>query len=330
MRRRLLLIAAGALLAPPLGGAQQPRGLHRVGLAFTTSSVAEMAGPNPDHPGARAFVRELRALGYLEGQNLVLERRSAEGRFERFSDILGELVTKTDVIAVTGDDLALRASQITRTVPIVMISGRYPVELGIVQSLSRPGANVTGLTVNPGPDIEAKRLELLRTLLPKLSRVAFLGRKTEWENPLGESVRAAAQAVGITLLLAEHTPDDYEKAFALIAGTRSEGLFVANSSPNFGHRRAIVGFAVKHRLPGAYPNREFVDAGGLLSYGNNAPDLFRRAAIYVDRILRGAKPSDLPVEQPTKFELIVNMKAAAALGVSVPQALLLRADEVIR
>jgi len=327
----LVSLALSLLLAPISTDAQQPGKVYRVGLIFTTSPVSEMAGPEPVHPLARVFLHTLRSLGYVEGQNLVFERRSAEGKFERFAEIVAELVRlKTDVIVTSSTPTVQAAKQVTTTVPIVMAGVVSPVEAGLVASLARPGGNITGLTTNTGPEIEGKRLELLKDALPRISRVAYLRMKTDWEGPAGESVKAAAKALNVTLLHAEHTPNQYAGAFALIARQRPDALFVANSAPAYAHRRLIVEFAVKSRLPGTYGWREFVEAGGLMSYGVSLSDQFRRAAGYVDKILKGAKPADLPVEQPTKFELVINLKIAKALGLTIPPSVLVRADEVIR
>ncbi len=328
----LIVTLAVGLLAMPLAAEGQQAGkIYRVGLILTTSPVSEMAGPEPVHPPTRAFLHTLRSLGYVEGQNVVFERRSAEGKFERFTEIVAELVRlKTDVIVTVSTPLAQAAKQVTTTVPIVMVRSVSPVEAGLVASLGRPGGNITGLTTNTGPEIEGKRLELLKDALPKISRVAYLRMKTDWEGPLGESVNAAAKALNVTLLHAQHTPNEYAGAFAVIARQRPDALLVTDSAPAYAHRRLIVEFAVKNRLPGMYPWREPVEAGGLMSYGVSVSDLFRRAAGYVDKILKGAKPSDLPVEQPTKFELIINLKTAKALGLTIPQSVLIRADEVIQ
>jgi putative ABC transport system substrate-binding protein len=331
-QRRIALIVMFLILAAPLAALAQPAGkLYRVGLILTTSPVSEMAGPEPVHPPTRALLHTLRSLGYVEGQNLVFERRSAEGKFDRFPEIVAELVRlNTDVIVTVGNPMAQAAKQVTTTVPIVMATSLNPVESGVVASLARPGGNITGLTTNTGPEIEGKRLELLKDALPRISRVAYLRMKTDWEGPLGESVKAAAKALNVTLLHAQHTPNEYAGAFAVIARQRPDALFVANSAPAFAHRHLIVEFAVKNRLPATSPWREFVEAGGLMSYGVSLSDLFRRAAGYVDRILKGTKPADLPVEQPTKFELLINLKSAKALGLAIPPSALLQADEVIQ
>ena len=329
-REVVVTIGLSAVAAPLLVQAQQPGKMYRVGLVFTTAPLSEMAGPNPVHPAVRAFLQRLGTLGYVEGRNLVFERRSAEGKVERFRDILEEFLDlKVDVIVTVGDVMAQRAKEVTTTVPIVMASSENPVEMGLVASLARPGGNITGLTRSSSPEIEGKRVELLKEALPKISRVALLGMKIDWEGPFGKSAQAAARVLGITLLHAEHTFDQHADAFAMISRTRPDALLVVNNVANFARRRLIADFATKSRLPGMGAWQEFAEAGGLMSYGTNVPDQYRRAAEYVDRILKGAKPADLPIEQPTKFELVVNLKTAKALGITIPQSILVRADRVI-
>ena len=329
-RREFITLLGGAAAAWPLAArAQQTGKVYRVGLVFTTSPVSEMAGPDPIHPAARGFVQGLRALGYLEGQNLVLEHRSAEGKFERFPEIIRELVSiKVDIIVTVTNPMTRAAQDVTRTVPIVVAYSVSPVEYGLVQSLSRPGGNVTGLTMNVGSEIPGKQLQLLKQLLPRISRVAFLHSKEQVAEGV-QSGEAAGRELGIKLLPAEHTPTDYTDAFALIAREHPDALVVSESAANVANRRLIVEFAAQRRLPAMYATREFVNAGGLISYGVEIADLFRRAAGYVDKILKGAAPGDLPVEQPTKFQLVVNLKTAKALGLTVPPSVLALADEVI-
>ncbi len=333
-RRTFLATVTGATLAAPLAaGAQQAGKVYRVGLIVVATPVSELAGPEPLNPAARAFVQSLRALGYVEGQNLILERRSAEGRFERFGDIVAELVRlKADVIVTNSDPMTRAAKAVTTTVPIVMATSTDPVGEGIVQSLVRPGGNITGLTNVVGPEFEGKRLELLKAMLPGLSRVAYLGSKEnkDWESPRGQSVRTAAQVLGVTLVLAEFSPRQYTDAFTLISRARAEALFVAQSPATFAGRALIVDFATRTRLPSMFAWRDAVVFGGLMSYGVSFVDNLRGAATYVDKILKGAKPADLPVEQPTRFELVINLKTAKALGLTIPPLLLLRADEIIQ
>jgi len=331
-RREFIGGLAGGLVAAPLAAAAQGAGkVYRVGLIFTTAPVSEMVGPNPVHPLVRSFLDELRVLGYVQGRNLVFEARSAEGKFERFKEILEGLVSlKMDVIVTNGNSMTQRAKELTSVIPIVMIFVNDPVADGLVASLARPGGNVTGVTSTAGPEIEGKRVELLKETLPKIRRVAFLGTKFDWEDQFGKSTQAAARALRITLLHAEHTPDNYADAFARIVRERPDALLVPNTTSNFARRRFIVDFATKNRLPGMYYVRNFTEDGGLMSYGPDFRDEFRRVATYVDKILKGAKPTDLPVEQPTKFELVINLKTAKALGLTIRQSLLQRADEVIQ
>jgi putative ABC transport system substrate-binding protein len=211
-----------------------------------------------------------------------------------------------------------------------MMSIGDPVELGLVASLAQPGGNITGLTRTTGAEIESKRVQLLSEAFPAVRRIALLGREEDWTSPPGQSLRAAARALGIAVVHALHTPSDYTEAFAGMARDRPDALFVAENTSNFAHRRRILEFAAQHRLPSMYFTREFTDAGGLMSYGVDLADLYRHAAVYVDRILKGASPAALPVERPNKFEFVVNLKTARGFGLSIPPALLLRADEVIQ
>ena len=333
MRRREFIMGLGGVAAGwsrPICAQQSTGKVYRVGLIFTTTPVSEMAGPRPIHPGFRAFVQTLRELGYVEGQNLVMEGRSAEGRYERFGEIVAELVgRKVDVIVTTGNEMPREARRVTDTVPIVMVNSIDPVGNGVAASLARPGGNVTGFTVHAGPEIEAKRLQLLKEAVPEATRVAFLGLKGDWDGLQGTNVRAAAHVLGVTLIHAEHSPTHYADAFALITRDRPHALFVARHPANYANRQLIADFATERRIPGIYHFREITEAGGLMSYGVSVSDLFRRAAGYVDRILKGEKPGDLPIEQPTKFELVINLKAAKTLGLTIPPALLISADEVI-
>jgi putative ABC transport system substrate-binding protein len=318
------------LLAAPLTAfAQQTATRQRVAFVFTTSPLSEVSEPEPKHPGARKFLETLRGAGYGQG-NLIYEPRSARGNYALYPEIFEELLRlPVDVIVTIGEDMTLRARTATSTVPIVMAVGNDPVAAGLVQSLAHPGTNVTGVVVSPTPQVEAKRLELLKEALPSIRRVAFVGLRSEWESPIGQSVRAAALKMGIALYLAENTPTEYSAAFAAVTRDKADSVFVANSPVNFGNRSTILDLALKTRLPCAYHAREFVTAGGFMSYGINVSDQFRRAALLVVKILNGAKPADLPIEQPTKFELVINAKTAKALDIAVPKSLLLRADELI-
>lgn len=324
-----MVLALAAAFAAPGALVGQANRVRRVALVFTTTPVAEMTGPEPSHPGARAFLEGLRAAGFSEPRNLIYEPRSAEGRYERYPEIFAELVQRgADVIVTVGDDMTRKARETTATIPIVMAHSTAPVEAGLVRSLARPGGNVTGVAANPSPQLEAKRLQLLIEAVPGVTRVAFLGLRSEWDDRLGLSVRAAAPALGVQLVFAESSPDGYAAAFAALAGDRPDALFVSTSPVNFGHRRTIVEEAAKARLPATYHAEEFVQAGGLMSYGTNVPELFRSAATIVGKLLNGANAATFPVERATVFDLVINLKTATSLGIRIPPALVLRANRI--
>ena len=331
LNRRAFLLAVSALPIA-LGVKAQPAGKTvRVGFILTTSPVAEMLGPEPAHEAVRAFLREMHRLGYVEGRNFILERRSAEGKFERFGEIVAELLRlKPDAIITIGVPLTLAAKKLTNSVPIVfsIAGGGDPVAAGVVPSLARPGGNITGFLPDAGPEIVGKRLQLLKETVPDITRIAYLGLGSEWETAHGRNARAAAQALGLTMFLAEASPDDYPRVFEVIKRGRADAIFVAGHPVHFVHRQQILAFAARNRLPDTHAYRASAESGGLMAYVSaEAP--WARPAYYVDRIVKGAKPGDLPVEQPTKFELIVNLKTAKALGVKIPQSVLLRTDRVI-
>ncbi|MDH4095538.1 MAG: ABC transporter substrate-binding protein [Betaproteobacteria bacterium] len=331
-RRRAFLARLGALaVLPAAGRAQQPASARRVGIILTTSPLEEMLGAEPRHPGVGAFLREMRSRGYAEGRNLLLLRRTAAGDFARYPEIVAELARlNVDVIVAAGNNaLYASARAAAGSVPFVMIASSEPDRAGLVVSLAKPGGNFTGLTIDVSPEIEVKRLELLKAVLPAARRVAYLATHAAWEVPYALAVRRAAAQFGVILEHVPHTPADYSGAFASIAARPPDALFASFSAETFAHRREIAEFALAHRLPGIFPYQEMADSGGLLSFGMSVPDLFRRLAHYVDRILRGARPGDLPIERPTKFELVVNLRSARAIGVVVPQPILLRADRVI-
>jgi putative ABC transport system substrate-binding protein len=282
-----------------------------------------------------AFLQGLRDLGYVEGRNVVIEYRSAEGKLERYPALVAELVAlKVDVIFVPGTPAALAAKQATRTLPIVFAAAADPVADGLVTSLAQPGGNVTGLS-SFSPELVGKRLELLKQAVPGVSRVAVLwqpgGQGERTDKDLLKRADVAARALGVQLQVVEvRGPADFDRAFSDITRARAGALTVLGTPMFFTERRRLVDLAAKNRLPAVYGTRDYVDVGGLMAYGPNTADLVRRAATYVDKILKGAKPADLPVEQPTKFELLINLKAAKALGLTIPQSLLQRADEVIQ
>jgi putative tryptophan/tyrosine transport system substrate-binding protein len=331
MKRRTLLAGLGGTVAWPLAVRAQSAGrVFRVGLVFTTSPVSDMAGSDPLIPSARAFVHALRAQGYIEGQNLVLERRSAEGRFERFGEILTELVEgKVDVLVTSSDEVTRVAMRVTREIPIVMSYSYDPVGAGLIASLARPGGNVTGLAGTGGHEIEGKKLQFLKEVLPEATRIAYLGTNTDWNGPQATYVRAVAPMLGVTLVHAEVTPNSYAEAFALITRDRPHALFLASHPTHYANRKMIAEFTVKQRMPSMFSSRDYVEAGGLISYGIHTSDLYRHAAGHVVKILKGAKPADLPVEQPTKFVLAINLKTAKILDLAIPPTLLVLADEVI-
>ena len=327
-RRRFIgTIASGLLAAPLAAEAQQTTKVARIGY------LGRDIVPAPHLP--EAFLQGLRDLGYVEGRSVVVEYRDAEGKSERLPALAAELVAlKVDVIVAASIQPALAARQATRTLPIVFATIGDPVSSGLVASLARPGGNVTGLS-SLTPELVGKSLELLTQAVPGVSRVAvlwqpgFLGERAERDSLARAEV--AAQALGVRPQFVEaRNPADFERAFSEMSRARAGGVTVLASSMFLGERRRLVDLAAKNQLPAEYPLREFVDVGGLMSYGANVADLYRRAAAYVDRILKGAKPGDLAIEQPTKFELVINLKTAKALGLAIPQSILLRADEVIQ
>ncbi|PYN40881.1 MAG: ABC transporter substrate-binding protein [Candidatus Rokuibacteriota bacterium] len=274
----------------------------------------------------------LRELGYVEGQNLLLEIRSAEGRPDRLPRLAAEILgTRPDVLVTAGSEAILTLKRATDVVPIIMATVMDPVALGITPSLAKPGGNLTGLAIL-SLELTSKRLQLLKEAFPRLSRVAVLWNPDNPGNALVlKEVEIAAQALGLRWQgFAVQRPDKLVEAFEAVVGAQCNGILAIEDSVLFSHLSRIVESAARSRLPAMYAFRQFADAGGLMSYGPNTPDSFRRAAVYVHKILKGAKPADLPIEQPTKFELVINMKTAKALGLTIPQSLLVRADEIIQ
>jgi putative ABC transport system substrate-binding protein len=315
-----LILSLGLLAAPPAADAQQPGKMPRIGLIRPGS---------PPDPHVEAFLQGLRDLGYVEGRTIAIEHRWAEAKPERIPAFTEELVRlKVDVI-VTGTVGGQTAKRVTSTIPVVIPTMPDPVGEGLVASLARPGGNITGLSL-VSPELSMKRLELLKETLPKVSRVAVL--RDPRISPTGlQATEAAARALGLHLqILDVWSLEDLETAFATAKKARAGALDILVSSFFFVNRVRVVEAVGKARVPAMYEHRAFVDAGGLISYGPNFPDLFRRAATYVDKILKGTKPADLPVEQPMRFELVLNMKTAKALGITFPQTILIRADQVIQ
>ena len=325
MDRRVLLGAlAGALLAAPVAAWAQPGKVLRIGfLSPASASDPRMRGL------LDAFRRGLVELGYVEGRAFRIESRWAEGRYERLPRLAAELVAlRVDVILTVAVPAIRAAREATRTIPIVMASVVDPVATGLVASLARPGGNITGLS-NMAPDVTGKLLEILKQVVPNASRVAVLWNPGNPGNePQLRAAEAAGQELGIRLQSLEaRTPDDLSPAFAAMARQRAEALLVFADVMLNEQRVRIAGLAAVGRLPAVYGQEG--PAGGLITYSANTPDLFRRSATYVDRIVKGAKPGDLPVEQATRFDLVIDLKAARALGLTIPQSLLLRADQVI-
>jgi putative ABC transport system substrate-binding protein len=318
-------LALGLLAAPLATDAQPHAKVPRIGMLMPVS--ADIAATNID-----AFRQGLRDLGYVEGQNVAFEYRYAQGKDNLLPDLAAELVRlKVDVIVTWGTLPAQAAKQATTTIPIVMAAVGDPIGPGIVPSLARPGGNITGLT-SLAVDTEAKRLQLLKEVVPKASRVGVFWNPANPFSALAlKQTQVAAQELRMKLLVVGvRVADEFEDAFAAMTRERPDALTVQGEVFLLDHKTRILNFAARSRLPAMYGFREFVDAGGLMFYGPRWPDLFRRAAVYVDKILKGAKPADLPVEQPTRFELVINLKTAKALGLKIPQSVLIRAVEVIQ
>src|SRR5262245_64639975 len=326
-RRAFITVVGGSMLAAPLTGeAQQSAKIARIG--WLGNNLAALPHVH------EAFRQGLRDLGYVVGRDVVIEYRDAEGKLERFPALAAELVAlKVDVIVTGNTPAALAAKQATRTIPIVFAGTADPVTSGLVSGLARPGGNVTGLS-SLTPEVVGKWFEHLKQAVPGVSRVAVLwhpgglGERTNKDMMTGAEV--AAGALGVRLQFVEaRGPADFDRAFSDMTRARVGALTVLTSPMFFSEQRRLVDLAAKNRLPAVYSRREFVDAGGLMAYGENQVEVARRAATYVDRILKGTKPGDLPVEQPTKFELVINLKAAKALGLTIPPSVLARADQVV-
>jgi len=328
MNRRTAIrrLATFFLTTPSLAQAQQPKKITKIGYLLPSNAAATA------HI-LEAFRQGLRELGYVEGKNILLEVRYGEARAERISEMARELVgLKVDVI-VTATDLAIATvKRETQTIPIVMANSTDPVATGFVASLARPGGNVTGHST-VSPELSGKRLELLKEAVPGLSRVAFLwnpdvrGAVLDYNQTEGTARSLGLQLQSVEVVRAE----DFERAFSAVMKGRAQALILPGVNPiAFANRGQIASFAQRNRLPTMYAQKEYVDAGGLMSYGPSTPDLHRRAAIFVDKILKGRKPADLPVEQPMKFELIISLKTANQIGLTVPPNLLVRADQVIK
>ena len=330
-RRDFITLLASAAACPLAARAQQGNKLYRVGWLFSAVPLKDMSGSDPVDPVSNAFVHGLRDLGYIEGQNLILERRSAEGKLERIDGYAAELVGLNPDVIITGggDFMAQALRRVTKTVPIISPYGDDPVGAGLVASLALPGGNVTGFLAYTGPEFETKRLQLLKEALPNATSIAYLAMKQVWESPTGKQAEDAARMLGLRLIHVEHAPDSYSGAFALIVRDRPDALLVAYHPVNYANRQLIVEFAAMQRIPAMYPYREAVMSGGLMSYSVSTTDLFRRAAGLVDKILKGTKPADIPVERPTKLEFWINLRTAKVLGLEIPEKLVALADNLV-
>jgi putative tryptophan/tyrosine transport system substrate-binding protein len=324
-----ILVAVVLLAVAAIAAAQQPKKVPRIGYLSNTDSAREF-------DRAEAIRLALRELGYMEGQNIATEYRYSEGKLDRLPELATELVRlKVDIIVVGGGVIPIRvAKNATKTIPIVMMGqGLDPVTAGLVESLARPGGNITGLTTEFGGELVGKRLELLKEAVPKVARVAVVYDPVNPSSGLALKgvLPNAARALKLTIQPWEvRTADEFDRVFDALNKQRPDGLQVLGGTLIGANQKRIVNFALKSRLPSMYGNREAVDAGGLMSYGADLADSYRRVAYYVDRILKGAKPADLPVEQPTKFELVINLKTAKQIGVTIPPEVLARANRLIK
>jgi putative tryptophan/tyrosine transport system substrate-binding protein len=321
----LWLLTTVLLTTAPSAEAQQPPKIPRIGFLITSS-------PSAIAPRMDAFRQGLRELGYVEGKNIVIERRHADGKFDQLPLLAAELVSlKVDVIVSSGPTATRPAKNATSTIPIVMTFDDDPVGSGFVASLARPGGNITGLSTL-SPELSGKQLELLQEIVPRLGQVAVLGTSTRQGTAQAlKEMELAAGASRVKLqYLDVQDPKDIESAFRAASNGRADAILVLQSPIVNSQRAQLADLALKNRLPAAYPRQEFVEDGGLMSYGASISDLDRRAATYVDKILKGAKPADLPIEQPTKFELVINLKTAKQIGLTIPPNVLARADRVIR
>ena len=323
-RREFVVLVVGAAVWPLAGAAQQPTKVPRIGFLGNSTAALEANLVGPFRDG-------LRALGYEEGRNVVIEYRWAEGKYERFPALVAELLAaKVDVVVTAGTPASVAVKKATSTVPLVMVAVGDPVGTGLVPSLARPGGNLTGLS-SIAPDLEGKRLELLQEIVPKLSHVGvFFNPSNLFHTVSMQQARTAAEALGMKLqTLSVATSEELDRAFSAILKDKPDALLVLADRVYLHDRRRMMDFATQHHLPTANAHREMAEAGGLMSYGPSYEDMHRRAAEYVDKILKGANAGDLPIQQPTKFNLLINLKSARAIGVPIPPTLLARADEII-
>lgn len=327
-RRRFIgLLSSTAAVLPHRAYAQRAKKVYRVGMTGVIAPAETMRQLTI----TQAFLGGMRDLGYVEGENIEYIFRSAEGKVaERAGPITEEFIANgVDVITVNAGPMAKEIMRHTTKVPIVMMAGGDLVAQGIVESLARPGGNVTGFSNYVAPEIEAKRLQLLKDIAPVMRRVAYLGTKQIWDGGNRQALQSAAQGLGVTVSFIEHTLASHAEAFQLLENEHPDALIISDWTTLWGKRQAIFDFALQHRVPAIYPWKEYVDAGGLMSYGLNLMDQYRRSANYVDKILKGADPGELPIQLPTKFELVISRKIANAIGLEIPAPMLAQAAEVI-
>ncbi len=305
--------------------------MHRVGFIATTSPPREISGIEPVNPFARAFVHGLRDLGYVQGRNLVLDMRSLEGKPERLEAFMADFVRlNTEVVFLPSSLLVPRAHRAAPQMPIVgLVNPAHLVSAGLAHSHGRPGGTITGVSVDVDELVDAKRLELFIELVPRITRIAYLGQREEWERPYVANLRVAAQRLGRTMIHIESGQGDFASAFARLKEERADAFMIERTPRAYGRRHDIGRLAVSSGLPGSCAQAELVELGCLMSYSPDNNDLARRLSVYVDKILKGTRPGDLPIEAPTKFELTINAKSAKALGLAISPTMLLRADRVI-
>lgn len=326
-RRDFVLLLGGAAAAWPRAARTQQAGkVYRIGFLANDPTI-------PAQPAGQAFLDGLRESGFIEGKNIIIERRFAEGILDRYPVFAAELVRlDVDAMVVSSNSAVVAAKQATKTIPIVMLNGVDPVAQGIVTSLAHPGGNITGLTQDDSARLAAKRMQLLKDAIPQATKIGVLTNPDlTYDQAQWQQLKLTAQSLNVTLRpLAARQASELEGAFAEISGDRPDALLVTSAGGlNFTHRRLIVELAAKNRLPVMSSFKETTEVGGLMSYGSNRIDLFRRAAIYVGKILKGSKPADLPIEQPVKYDLVINLKTARTLKLEIPRDVLLIADEVI-
>jgi len=330
VRRRDFSVLLVSTLVSRVAFAQSSGKVYRIGWILPTTQAADLSGFKWAGPTQTALIAELRKSGYVPEVNLKLDVVTAEGRPEKYGELAAAIVRrKPDVIIVSGSEMTVAAKKATSTIPIVMVSSADPVKYGLVSSLARSGGNVTGLSADAGAELEGKRLEYLKQVLPHIKRVSCLVTKWIWDGPYGRALERSGKVLGIDVQFAELTPSDLQASFDRVTSQRPDALFVVLAPEVFVLRHKIIEFGNSTRLPVASPFAEMTEAGGLMSYGYSLPELGRAAARYVDKIFKGANPAELPVQRPSVFELAINLKVAKTFGIKIPHSILARADRVI-